>query len=44
MVGEDGKPAETIPLVNGHFEMRLPKTLFEGNPKSIAISWIDFYR
>jgi len=44
MVGEDGKPAETIPLVNGHFEMRLPKALFEGNPKSIAINWIDFYR
>jgi hypothetical protein len=44
MVGEDGKPAETIPLVNGHFEMRLPKALFEGNPKSISINWIDFYR
>lgn len=44
MVGPDGKPAEKIPLVNGHFEMRLPKALFEGNPKSITIKWIDFYR
>ncbi len=44
MVGEDGKPTGTIPLVNGYFEMRLPKGLFEGNPKSLAVNWIDFYR
>jgi hypothetical protein len=44
MVGKDGKPTETIPMVDGHFEMRLPKALFEGNPKSIRIHWIDFYR
>lgn len=44
MVGNDGEPAETIPLVNGHFEMKLPRALFEKNPKSIVISWIDFYR
>ena len=44
MVGEDGKPAVTIPLVNGHFEMQLSKALFEGNPKSIRLNWIDFYR
>ena len=44
MVGNDGKPMNTIPLVDGHFEMQLPKALFAGNPRSITISWIDFYR
>ena len=24
--------------------MQLSKTLFEGNPKSITVKWIDFYR
>ncbi len=44
MVGKDGKPAKTIPLDDGYFEMQLPKALFEDNPKSITINWIDFYR
>jgi len=44
MVGNDGEPAKTIPLIDGYFEMRLPTALFEENPKSITISWIDFYR
>jgi hypothetical protein len=44
MIGEDGKPAKTIPLKNGHFQIRLPKGFFEDNPKSITINWIDFYR
>jgi hypothetical protein len=44
MVGSDGKPAKTIPLKDGYFEMQLPKAFFEGNPKSITLNWIDFYR
>ena len=44
MVGGDGKPAKDIPLKDGYFEMQLPKALFEGNPKSITVNWIDFYR
>jgi len=43
-VGNDGKPAKFDPLEDGYFEMQLPKTFFEGNPKSITINWIDFYR
>lgn len=44
MVGGDGKPAKAIPLKDGYFEMVLPKAFFEGNPKSIIVNWIDFYR
>ena len=44
MVGGDGKPAKEIPLKDGYFEMQLPKAFFEGNPKSITVNWIDFYR
>lgn len=44
MVGNDGKPAKDIPLKDGFFEMQLPKAFFEGNPKSITLNWIDFYR
>ena len=44
MVGGDGKPAKAIPLKDGYFEMALPKSFFEGNPKSITVSGIDFYR
>ena len=40
---DDGKPVKTIPL-DGYFEIQLPKALFEDNPKSITINWIDFYR
>ena len=44
IVGGDGKQAKEIPLKGGYFEMPLPKALFEGNPKSITVNWIDFYR
>ena len=44
MLGNDGEPVKTIPLKNSYFEMRLPKALFEDNPKSITLNWIDFYR
>ena len=43
-VGKDGKPVKAIPLNDGYFEMQLPKSLFEDNPKSITLNWIDFYR
>jgi hypothetical protein len=44
MVGSDGKPANAIPLKEGHFESQLPKTFFEDNPKSFKVEWVDFYR
>lgn len=44
ILGTDGKPAKALPLQNGHFEMTLPKVFFEGNPKSITVSWVDFFR
>jgi hypothetical protein len=44
IVGSDGKLTSTIPLKDGYFEMQLPKSFFEGNPKSITLNWIDFYR
>lgn len=44
MVGSDGKPAKAIPLNDGYFQIPLPKAFFEGNPKSITVNWIDFYR
>ena len=44
IVGDDGKQAKELPLKGGYFEMPLPKAMFEGNPKTITVSWIDFYR
>ena len=44
LIGKDGEPVKTIPLEDGYFEMKLPKALFEDNPKSITLNWIDFYR
>lgn len=44
LVGGDGEPAKAIPLKDGYFEMALPKAFFEGNPKPITLTWIDFYR
>ena len=44
LVGQDGNRVITIPLKDGYFEMQLPKALFEDNPKSITVNWIDFYR
>ena len=44
MVGDDGKPAKEIPLKDGYFEVTLPQAFFEGNPNSITLNWIDFYR
>ena len=44
IVGGDGKQAKEIPLKGGYFELPLPRALFEGNPKAVTLSWIDFYR
>jgi hypothetical protein len=44
IVGSDGKPAKEIPVKDEYFEIALPKAFFEGNPKSITLNWIDFYR
>lgn len=44
MVGSDTKPAKTIPLKDGYFEIMLPKAFFESNPKAVTVNWIDFYR
>ena len=44
LVGGDGKPAKAIPLKDGYFELALSKAFFEGNPKTITLNWIDFYR
>ncbi len=40
----DGKPTEPIPLKKGYFDISLPKAFFAGNPKSMTLHWIDFYR
>lgn len=44
LVGKDGKPTTKIPLRNGYFEFQLPKPFFEGNPRSVSLVWIDFFR
>ena len=44
ILGGDGKQATEIPLKGGCFEMPLPRAFFEGNPKTITVIWIDFYR
>jgi hypothetical protein len=40
----EGKPVRELPLKDGYFEMALPRAFFEGNPKSITLNGIDFYR
>jgi hypothetical protein len=40
----NGKPYAVIPLKGGCFELQLPKAMFEGNAKTMAVRWIDFYR
>ncbi|HEX3315526.1 MAG TPA: hypothetical protein VHR72_11575 [Gemmataceae bacterium] len=39
-----GQPAQTSPLTDGWFDIELPRALLEGNPASIVVNWIDFYR
>ena len=33
-----------IPLNSGYFEVTLPDVLFESNPNTLFVQWIDFYR
>lgn len=33
-----------IPLENGHFEVVLPDALFDGDPNTVFLQWIDFFR
>jgi hypothetical protein len=40
----DGTPAGQLPLAGGYFELTLPPALFQGEPQSITLDWIDFYR
>jgi hypothetical protein len=44
ILGGDGKAAKELPLKDGYFEVTLPGALFEGNPQSVTVSWINFYR
>jgi hypothetical protein len=44
VIGADGKPAKDLPLKGGHFHMTLPRAFLEGNPMSMSMEWIDFYR
>jgi hypothetical protein len=44
ILGSDGTPAQKLPLKDGWFEMTLPKALLDGNPPSLSVQWIDFYR
>jgi hypothetical protein len=44
ILGSDGKAANELPVKDGYFELTLPKAFFEGNPTSITVNWIDFYR
>ena len=39
-----GKPVKGLPNKGGYFEIALPKALLEGDPKSLELGWIDFYR
>ena len=39
-----GKPVKGLPDKGGYFEIALPKALLEGQPKSLELGWIDFYR
>lgn len=39
-----GKPINGLPGDGGYFEITLPKALLEGQPKSLELGWIDFYR
>ncbi len=43
-IDKDGKPAKQLPNKEGYFEILLPKAVFDGNPPSVTIGWIDFYR
>jgi hypothetical protein len=39
-----GKSVNGLPGEGGYFEFDLPRSLFAGNPESMTLHWIDFYR
>jgi acetyl esterase/lipase len=39
-----GKPIQGLPGKGGYFEITLPTVLLEGEPTSLELRWIDFYR
>ncbi len=43
-IPNEGIPNEGIPNKARGFEMRLPKKIFESNPRVIRLAWIDFFR
>ncbi len=44
VLGADGKPTLDYPLKDGYFEIALPAALLREQPRTITLSWIDFYR
>jgi SAM-dependent methyltransferase len=40
----DGNAIAGLPEEGGYFELVLPAVLLEGQPKSLTVQWIDFYR
>lgn len=44
LLSDDGIAATKLSLKNGYFKLTLPKPFFDGNPKTITVGWIDFYR
>lgn len=44
ILDRDEQRTRTLPLKDGCFEIRLPKSLLESNPESLTLHWIDFYR
>ena len=44
LLDRSGKVTEKVDGEGGCFELMLPKVLFERNPKTVTVRWIDFYR
>lgn len=44
MLHANGQPAGTQTLASDYIEALLPQAFLEGNPQSITLHWIDFYR
>jgi hypothetical protein len=44
VLGATGKAITGLPGDGGYFEITLPKALLEGQPQSLELGWLDFYR
>jgi hypothetical protein len=49
--GDENRPLDDkspswprIAALDGWFDVEVPRAMLEGNPPTIAVSWIDFYR